>query len=179
MWIRIHKEPEYGSNLDPDPQHCIILWLGSCIRGIDSLHCYVHTINVSVSCTFSSLIFCSKHSTWATNEQAKSFQWALWVFAKIFTCKVLHLRVRTVNYFADIPCQHSVAKSFYPVHMGPAWTLRFFTRKGSNGDSHKTLSLYYYYFFLSVLFLVDTVWQKDIYYQKGFFNLIGTFYYKI
>ena len=129
--------------------------------------------------TFSSLIFCSKHSTWATNEQAKSFQWALWVFAKIFACKVLHLRVRAVNFFADILCQHSVAKSFYPVHMGPAWTLRFFTRKGSNGDSHKTLSLYYYYFFLSVLFLVDTVWQKDIYYQKGFFNLIGTFYYKI
>ena len=22
LWIRIHKAPEYGSNMDPDPQHC-------------------------------------------------------------------------------------------------------------------------------------------------------------
>ena len=25
IWIRIHEAPEYGSNTDPDPQHCFLL----------------------------------------------------------------------------------------------------------------------------------------------------------
>ena len=29
MWIRIHKSSEYGSNTDPDPQHCYFLSVSS------------------------------------------------------------------------------------------------------------------------------------------------------
>ena len=30
MWIRIHKSPEYGSNTDPDPQHCAVFLHNIC-----------------------------------------------------------------------------------------------------------------------------------------------------
>ena len=39
VWIRIHKGPDYGSNLDPDPQHCLLPTVAWCVQctGCESL----------------------------------------------------------------------------------------------------------------------------------------------
>ena len=179
MWIRIHKDPEYGSNLDPDPQHCIILWLRSCIRGIDSLHCYVHTINVSY--TFSNLIFCSKHSTWAMLINRLNRFSELFEFLRRYSLAKFYICVSALSTTLRIYRVSTVSRNRFILFLwGPRVHRGFIYQKGVEWRFPQNFkSVLLLFFFVCVVFSRHGLTKRYLLYQKGFFNLIGTFYYKI